>query len=648
MTRGDTVTEKLIKNHLVRGTTERGAEIALKIDQTLVQDSSGTLAWLEFEAMGKSRVQAKLSVTYVDHNTLQVGYENADDHRFLQGMSEKYGAIFSRPGNGICHQVHLERFGVPGETLLGADSHTPTCGALGMLAIGAGGLDVALAMAGKPFVLWMPRITQVWLTGALEPWVNAKDVILELLRRLTVKGGIGRVFEYVGPGVATLSVPERATIANMGTELGATTSVFPSDQNTLAFLVAQGRGEVWRPLYADDSAVYDETVTVNLSEIEPLVARPHMPDNVIPVRCLEKQKVDQIVIGSCTNSSYVDLARVARILKGKRVHPSVSLAVAPGSRQVLKMLAKTGELKDLIDAGARILECACGPCVGNGFAPPSNGVSLRTSNRNFRGRCGTEDAQVYLSSPEVAAASAITGMITDPRDLDLEYPRVEIPEKFETDEKMFIFPSNGAGESVEVIRGPNIAPLPLRGEMEDELVCTVVLKVGDNTSTDDIVPSGAEVMALRSNLPRIAEYVFRYVDKDFVKRAQEARCGVVVGGLNYGQGSSREHAALAPAFLGIRCVLAKSFARIHRANLINHGIIPLVFDREEDYDRVSLGQRLRIVNVRCAIQQKERVYVEDASNGARFAARLTLSERERSILLAGGLINWARGEHEED
>ncbi|HED00892.1 MAG TPA: aconitate hydratase [Proteobacteria bacterium] len=636
------VAEKIIKQHLVAGDLTPGEEISLRIDQTLTQDSTGTMAYLQFEAIGVSRVRTELSVSYVDHNTLQVGFENADDHRFLQSIAARYGLHFSRPGNGICHQVHLERFGVPGKTLLGSDSHTPTGGGLGMLAIGAGGLDVALAMAGYPFHLVMPRIVLVRLTGKIAPWATGKDIVLELLRRVTVKGGVGKIFEYGGDGLAQLSVPERATITNMGAETGATTSVFPGDEVTRAFLRAQGRGDSFAPLVADEGAVYDEVIEIDLSQLVPLVARPHMPDRVCPVSELQGLRVDQVAIGSCTNSSYKDLATVAEILRGKTVYPGVSLIISPGSRQVLAMLARKGYLSDLIASGARILENTCGPCIGMGQAPPTGGVSLRTFNRNFEGRCGTKNASVYLASPEVAAATALTGVLTDPRTLG-EPVKVALPRRYLINDRLIIPPLEPSrAEGAEIIRGPNIQPLPGREALPSELTGPVLIKLGHDVTTDHILPAGARITALRSNIPAISRYIFSQVDPTFYDRAKEAGGGFIVGGMNYGQGSSREHAALGPMYLGIKAVLALSFARIHRSNLINFGILPLVFLKGEDYDSIQADDRLTIRDVRAQALSEQPVLVVNETQGHRFIVNLTVQEREREVLLAGGLLNYVR------
>jgi len=629
--------QKIIAAHLVSGEMTPGSEVGIRIDQTLTQDATGTTVNLQFEAMGIPRVRTKLSVSYVDHNMLQVGYENADDHRFLQTFAAKYGLYFSRPGNGICHQVHLERFSVPGDTLLGSDSHTPTSGGAGMLAIGAGGLDVAVAMGGGPFYMMMPRIVGVKLTGRLGPWVAAKDVILEMLRRLTVKGGVGKIFEYYGPGVATLSVPERGTICNMGAELGATTSIFPSDEQTLRYFKAQGRAESWRALASDPNATYDEYMEIDLSALEPLIARPSSPDNVVPISELKGTKVDQVCVGSCTNSSYPDLMTVARVLKGKTVHPNVSLTLTPGSKQVYTMIAQSGALADFIAAGARVLESACGPCIGMGQAPASDAISLRTFNRNFPGRSGTPNDKVYLCSPEVAAAAALTGEITDPRTLG-EFVKIDIPEQYTIADNMIV-PPPADGSQVEVLRGPNIKPLEKTDAMPDHWQGKVLLKMGDNISTDHILPGGAKVLPLRSNLPAIAEFTFERVDPTFARRAREANGGLVIGGSNYGQGSSREHAAMAPRYLGIRFVIAKSFARIHAANLVNFGILPLTFVNEGDYDQIDQGDELEITNARAAIQSGNIITIRNVSKGRDMLFRHALTPRQVAIVLDGGLLN---------
>ena len=638
---GMNVTQKIIAEHLISGDLTVGSEIAIRIDQTLTQDATGTMAYLQFEAMGVPRVRTRLSVSYVDHNTLQTGFENADDHRFLQTVAAKYGIYFSRPGNGICHQVHLERFGAPGLTLLGSDSHTPTGGGIGMIAIGAGGLDVAVAMAGGPFYLSMPRIVRVELTGKLPPWVSAKDVILELLRRLSVKGGLGRIMEYTGDGVKSLSVPERATIANMGAELGATTSIFPSDDVTREFMRAQGRDNEWRRIEADPDASYDETVEIDLSSLEPMIAQPHQPDQVVKVKDIEGLKVDQVLVGSCTNSSYRDLMTVAGILKGRKVHPYVSAAVSPGSRQVLEMIAHNGALADLIAAGVRILEATCGPCIGMGQSPCTEGVSIRTFNRNFEGRSGTPSARVYLASPEVAAAAMIFGKLVDPRILG-EPISVIMPEKFLIDDSMIIPPPENPDE-VEIIRGPNIKPLPVRDSLPDIMTGKVLLKVEDNITTDHIMPAGPKILPLRSNIPAIAEHVFQTVDPSFASRAKASGGGFIVAGENYGQGSSREHAALAPMYLGIRAVIAKSFARIHKANLINFGILPLTFVNPKDYDELHPDDELQMSDIRRQLKDKPILRVENKTRSTWFEVKHDLSERQLDIILAGGMLNLMRG-----
>jgi len=639
---GLTLTEKILKAHVVDGEFVKGNEIGIKIDQTLTQDATGTMAYLEFESMGIPRVQTEKSVAYIDHNTLQSGFENADDHRFIGSVAKKHGIYFSRPGNGICHQVHLERFGIPGKTLIGSDSHTPTGGGIGMIAIGAGGLDVAVAMGGGAYYITYPKIVKVELTGKLSPWVAAKDVILEVLRIMSVKGGVGKVIEYTGEGVKTLSVPERATITNMGAELGATTSIFPSDEITKEFLKAQKREEVWVELKADEDAVYDEVINIDLSELAPMVACPHSPDNVKSVKELGKLKIDQVCIGSCTNSSLLDMSKVAYILKGKTVDPSVSLAIAPGSKQVLNMIAKNGMLSDMIDAGARILESACGPCIGMGQSPNSKGVSLRTFNRNFEGRSGTKDGQIYLVSPEVAAASAITGYLTDPRELGI-MPEFVLPEEFEINDNMVVTPAPAEEmDSVEILRGPNIKPFPTTVPLADEISCECSLKVGDNITTDHIMPAGAKILPLRSNIPAISKHCFTVCDEAFPERAENLGKSIIVGGSNYGQGSSREHAALAPLHLGVKAVLVKSFARIHRANLINAGILPLTFVNEEDYDKISLGDKLSIAGIIDDIKNSRNLTVKNNTNGAIIEVKCELSERAVDIVLAGGLLSYTK------
>ncbi len=639
---GYTAAEKILKAHLVEGEFKKGCEIGIKIDQTLTQDATGTMAYIEYEAMGVPRVRTEKSVAYIDHNTLQTGFENADDHRFIGSVAKKRGISFSRPGNGICHQVHLERFGIPGKTLIGSDSHTPTGGGLGMIAIGAGGLDVAVAMGGGTYYITYPKIVKIELIGRLSPWVSAKDVILEVLRRLSVKGGVGRIIEYCGEGVKTLSVPERATITNMGAELGATTSIFPSDERTYEFLKAQKREDVWAEIKADDDAVYDEELTIDLGALEPMVACPHSPDNVVAVRELAGMKIDQALIGSCTNSSLLDMMKVAYILKGKTAHPDVSLGIAPGSKQVLNMISRSGALSDIIDAGARILESACGPCIGMGQSPNSKGVSLRTFNRNFLGRSGTKDAGIYLVSPETAAASAITGVLTDPRTLG-EMPQFDIPDEFIINDNMVTLPAGeGEYESVEVLRGPNIKDYPKTSPLSDSLRVECSLKTGDNITTDHIMPAGAKILPLRSNIPEISKHCFEVVDTDFPQRALSLGESVIIGGSNYGQGSSREHAALAPLYLGIKAVIVKSFARIHKANLVNAGILPLTFENESDYDCVSQGDRLELTGLRAAVKDENSVIMKNISNGKEIALKIELSEREREIILAGGLLDYTR------
>ena len=640
---GLTLTEKILKAHLVDGEMVKGQEIGIRIDQTLTQDATGTMAYLEFEAMGVPRVKTERSVAYIDHNTLQNGFENADDHRFIGSVAKKHGIYFSRPGNGICHQVHLERFGIPGKTLIGSDSHTPTGGGIGMIAIGAGGLDVAVAMGGGAYYITCPKVVKVELTGKLSPWVAAKDVILEVLRRLSVKGGVGKVIEYCGEGVKTLSVPERATITNMGAELGATTSIFPSDEITKEFLKAQKREEVWTELSADPDAVYDEELTIDLSKLEPLAACPHSPDNVKSVKEIGKIKIDQVCIGSCTNSSLMDMLKVAHILKGRTVHPDVSLAIAPGSKQVLNMLAENGALSIMIDAGARILESACGPCIGMGQSPNSKGISLRTFNRNFEGRSGTKDGQIYLVSPEVAAASAIAGVFTDPRDLG-DMPQFRLPEVFKINDNMIVPPvAESEMDSVEILRGPNIKPFPETSPLDDSIDAGVSLKVGDNITTDHIMPAGAKILPLRSNIPAISQHCFTICDEKFPSRAKEMGKSIIVGGSNYGQGSSREHAALAPLYLGIKAVLVKSFARIHRANLITAGILPLTFVNEADYDSISQGDELVLDNVRAEIEAgNSQLTVVNKTTGKEIPVLCELSGRTKDIILAGGLLDYTR------
>ncbi len=639
---GYTIAQKIIKNHLLSGNMTVGSEIGLKIDQTLTQDATGTMAYLEFEAMSIDRVKTELSVAYIDHNTLQTGFENADDHRFIQSVAKKRGLRFSRPGNGICHQVHLERFGIPGKTLIGSDSHTPTGGGIGMLAMGAGGLDVAVAMGGGAYYITMPKMVRVNLTGKLQPWVAAKDIILKVLQIMSVKGGVGKIVEYGGEGVKTLSVPERATITNMGAELGATTSIFPSDDITRAFLKAQGREKDWIELSADDDAVYDEIIDIDLNELVPLAAMPHMPDNVKSCREIGKIHIDQVCIGSCTNSSLMDMLKVAAILKGKTVCPSVSLSIAPGSKQVLNMLALDGALSDMIDAGARILESACGPCIGMGQSPNSKGVSLRTFNRNFEGRSGTADAGIYLVSPEVAAASALTGVLTDPRELG-EMPEIEMPDEFIINDNMIAMPASVEdADSVEVMYGPNIKPFPKTEAMPEDITAKAVLKVGDNITTDHIMPAGAKILPYRSNIPYLSNFCFKQCDEKFAEHCKAAGKGIIIGGANYGQGSSREHAALVPLYLGIKAVITKSFARIHCANLVNAGIIPFTFANENDYDKISVNDELCLEGIRESIANGTDVTLKNLTTGESYKLDYQLSERQREILLAGGLLDYTR------
>lgn len=637
---GLNLAQKIIKDHLVSGEMVAGKEISIKIDQTLTQDSTGTMAYLQFEAIGIPRVKTKKSVAYIDHNTLQAGFENADDHKYIQTVTSKHGVYFSRPGNGICHQVQLERFGVPGMTLLGSDSHTPTGGGVGMLAIGAGGLDVAVAMGGGAYYLMMPKVCKIELTGKLKPWVAAKDIILEVLRVLSVKGGVGKVMEYAGEGVKSLTVPERATITNMGAELGATTSIFPSDEVTYEFLKAQGREKDWVELLPDADAVYEETVAINLDELEPLAAQPHSPDNVEKVKEIGSIKVDQVAIGSCTNSSYMDMMKVAQILRGKTVHPNVSLVIAPGSKQVLNMLAENGALADMVSAGARILESACGPCIGMGQAPCTDAVSLRTFNRNFEGRSGTVSAKVYLVSPEVAAVSALNGVLTDPRDFG-EAPVVDMPSEFKVNDNMVVDPAP-EGQEVEVVRGPNIKPFPINVELPEQVKGKTLIKVGDNITTDHIMPSNAKLLPFRSNIPHLAEFCLTPCDPEFPKRAKENGGGFIIGGTNYGQGSSREHAALAPLYLGVKGVIAKSFARIHMANLINSGILPLTFDNEQDYDIMDMDDELVIENAIDQIKSGLPIMVKNITKGKEIKTNIALSDRQREMILAGGLLNYTR------
>ncbi|MHB1660915.1 MAG: aconitate hydratase [bacterium] len=641
---GQSLTNKILSSHLVSGNLKPGEEIAIKIDRTLTQDATGTMAYLQFEAIGVPKVKTDLSVSFIDHNTLQTGFENADDHKFLQTVAAKYGIFYSKAGNGICHQVNLERFGVPGKTLLGSDSHTPTAGGVGMIAIGAGGLDVAVAMGGGAFYMTAPKVVLVKLSGKLPDWVSAKDVILELLRRLTVKGGVGKIFEYGGDGVKTLTVPERAVITNMGAELGATTSVFPSDEKTMEFLKAEGRINDYAPLEADADAVYDEVIDIDLSSLEPLAAKPHMPDQVAKVSELKDIKVDQVAIGSCTNSSYADLMTVASILKGKKVHHDVSLVISPGSKQVYEMIAKNGALADLIASGARILESTCGPCIGMGQAPRSGAVSLRTFNRNFEGRSGTKDAKIYLISVQTAAASALTGSITDPRTLG-KAPEIKMPEKFDIDDSMILTPSTNPAD-VEVYRGPNIKPLPIQQRLPESMAGKVLLKVGDNITTDHIMPAGSKILPLRSNIPAISKYVFEPVDPGFSERALKEKGGFVIGGENYGQGSSREHAALAPMYLGVKAVIAKSFARIHFANLVNFGILPLTFENPADYDKIEQGDELYAPDILKELSGHNPItFINKTKGNSEYKFKYNLTDRQVKIIKEGGLLNETKALH---
>ena len=638
---GLTIAQKIIKAHMLSGDMTVGSEVALRIDQTLTQDATGTMAYLEFETMGLDRVKTERSVAYIDHNTLQSGFENADDHRYIQSVCKKHGIYFSRPGNGICHQVHLERFGKPGKTLIGSDSHTPTGGGIGMLAMGAGGLDVAVAMGGGAYYITMPKMYKVNLTGKLNDFVTAKDVSLEILRILSVKGGVGAIIEWGGEGIKTLSVPERATITNMGTELGATTSIFPSDEITKAFLEAEGRGEDYVELSSDPDAVYDKIIDINLSELKPLIACPHSPDNIVTVESLKGTKVDQVCIGSCTNSSLLDMLKVAALLKGKVIDPSVSLSISPGSKQVLTMLSDCGALTDILASGARLLECACGPCIGMGFSPNSAGVSLRTFNRNFEGRSGTADGQVYLVSPETAVAAAITGYITDPRELGT-MPAISMPDAFKIDDTAVISPaSEEEAESLEVLRGPNIKPFPTEIPQEDTLSAELALKVGDNITTDHIMPAGAKILPYRSNIPHLSQFCFGVCDTSFPERAKALGRSIIVGGSNYGQGSSREHAALVPMYLGVRAVITKSFARIHVANLINAGIMPLTFKNADDYDKLNQGDKLTLTNVFEGMEKGE-ISLLDETTGESFALCCNFTERQKAILKAGGLLSYTK------
>ena len=643
---GSTIAQKIIAAHLVSGSMQVGEDIGLRIDQTLTQDATGTMAYLEFEAMGVPRVKTERSVAYIDHNTLQSGFENADDHKFIQSVAKKHGIYFSKPGNGICHQLHLERFGVPGKTLIGSDSHTPTGGGIGMLAFGAGGMDVAVAMGGGEYHITMPKMMKINLTGRLSPWVSAKDVILAVLQKLSVKGGVGRIIEYAGEGVKTLSVPERATITNMGTELGATTSIFPSDEITKAFLEAQGRGDCWVELKPDEDAVYDEVMDLDLSALEPLAACPHSPDAVKSVRELGPIHIDQCCIGSCTNSSYLDMMRVASILKGKTVHPDVDLTIGCGSKQVYNMLALNGALADIIAAGARVLECTCGPCIGMGQSPRSGGVSLRTFNRNFEGRSGTADGQVYLVSPETAAASALAGVLTDPRTLG-DYEPIALPEQFLINDNMILPPApESEMDQVEIQRGPNIKPFPVSQALPESIEKKAILKVGDNITTDHIMPAGAKILPFRSNIPYLSQFCFGVCDKEFPERCKAAGGGIIIGGSNYGQGSSREHAALVPLYLGVKAVVAKSYARIHCANLANAGLIPLQFNDEADYDKIDQMDDLCLPHIRKELEAGTDVTMQDLTKGAEFRLTAMLTPRERQMVLAGGLLNYTKERNE--
>lgn len=636
---GRNLAEKILSNHIVEGELRKGSSIGIKIDQTLTQDSTGTMAYLQLEAMGIDKVKTKRSVAFVDHNMLQQGFENADDHEFIKTVASKHGVYFSKPGNGVCHQVFLERFAVPGETLIGSDSHTPTAGAVGMLAMGAGGLDVALAMAGGAYYINVPKVCKVNIIGSFKPMVTGKDVVLEVLRRLTVKGGVSKIFEYGGEGIKNLSVPQRATITNMGAELGATTSIFPSDERTLEFFKAQGREEDWFEFKADEDAVYDEEITIDLNTLEPLAAMPHSPDNVKKVSEIGKIKVDQVAIGSCTNSSYEDLMKVAKILKGKKVHPDVSLVIAPGSRQVMEMIARNGALADIISSGARILENGCGPCIGMGQAPGTNGVSLRTFNRNFYGRSGTLSAKVYLVSPETAAVSAIKGVLTDPRELETDLC-INMPERFIVDDSMILKPAED-GTKVEVKRGPNIKPFPINKELGEKIEGKILIKVEDNITTDHIMPSNSKLLPFRSNIPYLSQFCFNTIDTEFPKRAKNLGGGFIIAGENYGQGSSREHAALAPLYLGVRGVIAKSFARIHKANLINNGIVPLEFKNEADYNEVDPLDELVIDNIKEALT-KGSVKVKNISKNSEFEVLIDLTEKEIQVIKAGGRLNYIK------
>ena len=639
---GYNLSQKIISSHLIAGEMKAGEEVGIKIDQTLTQDATGTMAYLEFEAIGIERVKTELSVAYIDHNTLQTGFENADDHKFIQSVAKKRGILFSRPGNGICHQVHLERFGIPGKTLIGSDSHTPTGGGIGMLAFGAGGLDVAVAMGGGAYYINMPKVVSIRLTGKLQPWVSAKDIILEVLRQMTVKGGVGKIIEYSGEGIKTLSVPERATITNMGAELGATTSIFPSDEITKAFLISQNRGQDWVELYADEDAEYAECLNIDLSSLIPLAAMPHMPDNVKTVDEIGNIKIDQVCIGSCTNSSLFDMLKVAAILKGKKVHPNVSLTISPGSMQVLNMLSLNGALSDMVSAGARILECACGPCIGMGQSPNSGGISLRTFNRNFEGRSGTADAGIYLVSPEVAAVSAITGVLTDPRNMG-DMPKISLPIEFIINDKLIECPaSTNESSSIKIIYGPNIKEFPSSSALPDAISAKAVLKVGDNITTDHIMPAGSKILPYRSNIPYLSNFCFKQINPNFSDICKNEGSGIIIGGTNYGQGSSREHAALVPLYLGIKSVITKSFARIHIANLINAGIIPLTFANAEDYDNIDEFDELYIPEIRTLLCDNKPLVINNLTKGKTYNLCYSFSQRQKDIILAGGLLNYTK------
>lgn len=638
---GKSLAEKIIASHFVCGEMAKGREVGIRVDQTLTQDATGIMALMQFEAIGAGRVRTEKSVAYIDHNTLQTGFESADDHRYIYSMAKKHGIYYSRAGNGICHQVHLERFGTPGKTLVGSDSHTPTCGGIGMLGFGAGGLDVAMVMSGGTYYVTMPKIVKIDLTGKLQPWVAAKDIILEVLRRMTIKGGAGKIVEYGGEGIKTLTVPERATITNMGAELGATSSIFPSDELTRTFLKAQNREEDFVELASDPDAVYDQFIEIDLETLTPLVACPHSPDNVKTVEETGRINVSQVCIGSCTNSSYLDLMKVAHILKGKTVHPGVSLAIAPGSKQVLSMLAQNGALAHLVDAGARILESACGPCIGMGFSPPSGGaVSLRTFNRNFKGRSGTADARIYLVSPETAAVSALNGVLTDPRTMGSGI-EIKLPDQFKISDNMIETPAP-EGNDAEIIRGPNIKPFPINIKLPDDISGKTLIKTGEDITTDHIMPAGAKLLPFRANIPYLADYCFIFLDQDFPKRAKEWNGGFVIAGSNYGQGSSRESAALVPLYLGVKGVIAKSFARIHYDNLINSGILPMTFANQADYEKVDMGDELVLEGIREKIKNRRPIVVNNVTKGILIPVNISLTDRQIDIILAGGLLNYTK------